>query len=340
MPEVAILVAAYNAAATLPRTLDSLCGQTYRDIQVICIDDCSTDTTLSILQQRAAQDSRIKVLQTPVNSGQAVARNLALKHVAAPLVGMVDADDWLSPDALELAVNVFREHPQTDCCVLRLVNHDAATGHESDYGMPEALCRGKAVTGRQAFEWCLDGWRLHGLYITRTELHRRYPFDDTCRLYSDDNASRLHYLHSREVRACTGTYFYYRHPASMTDMSHFSLHHFDIMEANLSLKLTLKKEEIARSILRRYEVSRWMTFIACYRLYLSHEEELTEQQKAELAERFRTILHTFRPSQLPLRCRWKPGYQLTISFRLFDWQQRFYITFWEEGIKFFYRKIR
>lgn len=320
MTDVTILVAAYNAVATLPQCLDSLCRQTLRDIQIICIDDCSTDETLSLLRHRAVMDPRIEVLQTPVNSGQAVARNIALPHVSAPLVCMVDADDWLSDDALERAVEVFREHPQTDCCVFRLMQHFEADGHEEDFGLPAELALGEALTGQKAFELCLDGWQLHGLYVTRTDLHRQIPFDTTTRLYSDDNTSRLHYFHSREVRACAGVYYYRKHAASMT--LSFNFRRFDYMEANLSLKLALKKENVPATLMRRFETSRWMTFIGCYRLFLEHEKELTRAQKAELAERFRTILHTFRPSQLPWRCRWKPGYWLTFSPRLFDLQQR------------------
>lgn len=320
MTDVTILVAAYNAVATLPQCLDSLCRQTLRDIQIICIDDCSTDSTLSLLKQRAAQDPRITVLQTPVNSGHAVARNLGLRHAQAPLVVMVDADDWLSDDCLEQAVEVFRQHPQTDSVVLRLMQYYETEDRKEDFGLPAELLDGAAISGELAFRLSMDRWRLHGLYLIRTALHQRYPLDTSTRLYSDDNTYRLMYLHCREVRACGGIYYYRKHAASQTIS--FNFLRFDFMEANLSMKLSMKKENVPADIMRHYEVSRWMTFIRCYRLYLEHEEELTDQQKAELAERFRTILHTFRPSQLSWQCRWKPGYWLTFSPRLFDLQQR------------------
>ena len=324
MTQVSILVAAYNAVETLPQCLDSLCRQTLRDIQILCIDDCSTDDTLSLLRHRAVMDPRIEVLQTPVNSGQAVARNLALPHVSAPLVCMVDADDWLSDDALERAVEVFKKHPLTDCCAFRLMQHFESDGREEDFGLPAQLAFGEALTGSEAFELCLDGWQLHGLYVTRTELHRQIPFDTSTRLYSDDNTSRLHYLHSREVRACAGVYYYRKHAASMT--LSFNFRRFDYMEASLSLLLALKRKHVATELIRRYETHRWRIFIGCYRLYLSHIHELTAEQQTELKARFATILHTFRPSRLPRRARWKPGYWLTVSQRLFDLQQRAYLT--------------
>ena len=331
MTEVAVLVAAYNAVETLPRCLDSLYRQTLPDIEILCVDDCSTDGTLQLLQRRAAADSRIKVWQTPVNSGHAVARNLALEHACAPFVCMVDADDWLSDDALEQAMQTFRDHPHTDSVVLQLMEVSDVEDTKQ-YDISKVLPTKGSLTGEQAFELSMDQWKLHGLYVIRTSLHRQYPYDATCRLYSDENTTYLHYLHSREVRTCQGIYYYRQHDGSQTH--HFSVHRFDRMEANLSLLFTLRKEKTLPSgTLKRFEITRWYNFLGCYRLYLIHEKELTASEKDEMHLRFTTILHTFRPSRLPLRSRWKPGYWLMFSLRAFDLQERAYVFWWENGIK-------
>lgn len=330
MPQIAILVAAYNAEHTLPRCLDSLCQQTLQDIEVMCIDDCSTDDTLSLLRTRARMDNRIRVYQTPENSGQAVARNQALQEVTASLVCMVDADDWLSLDALERALEVFKKYPRTDCCVFQLMQC-FEDGREENYGLPAQLELGTSLTGKEAFELCLDGWKLHGLYVTRTELHRQYPFDTTTRLYSDDNTSRIHYLHSREVRACSGVYYYRKHADSMTIS--FNLRRFDFMEAQLSLKWAIRQVELPKDLLCRVEGGRWMTFLGCYRLYLEHESEIQPEVRDALNQRFDTILHTFRPSRLPLSYRWKPGYWLTTNTQFFKFQQRVY-----QRLRHFFKK--
>ena len=326
MTAISVLVAAYNAASTLPQCLDSLCRQTLQDIEVLCVDDCSTDGTLALLQDYASRDPRIHVFQTPVNSGQAVARNLALQYVTSPYVCMVDADDWLSKDCLMSAVTTLNTHPQTDCVLFHLIQHTVESGQEEEYALPVPLQNGSAIRGMEAFELCLDGWRLHGLYATRTTLHRRYPFDASTRLYSDDNTACLHYLHSREVRACDGCYYYRKWTSSLTNVEHFHIHRFDFMEANLSLLMSLKKEAIPISLLRRFEGHRWLTFIACYRLFLQHRHELTPLEVESLRPRFRTILHTFRPTLLPLHDRWKPGYLLTSNICFFDLQQRLYLV--------------
>ena len=78
MSRVTVLVAAYNAEKYLETCLDSLAAQTLKDIQIVCIDDASTDSTLQILQRYAAKDSRIQILQRSENAGQAVARNMGI----------------------------------------------------------------------------------------------------------------------------------------------------------------------------------------------------------------------------------------------------------------------
>ena len=307
----------------MEKCLDSLLCQTLHDIEVIAVDDCSTDGTLALLHQRAAADSRLRVLQTAQNSGQAVARNLALQQAAGELVCVVDADDWLSPDCLQQASDVFCRHPLTDCVVLRLMQHYEATGREVEYPLPPSLHTDGVMSGSDAFKLCIDGWKLHGLYVARAGLYKEYPFDTTTRLYSDDISTCLHYLHSREVRLCDGVYFYCKNSSSATNSFHFR--RFDFMEAMLSQKLALKKENIGKQLMAMFEGQRWYCFLGIYRLYLQHRRDLTDEEQAQLRPRFNTILHTFRPSQLRWRYRWKPFYWLMTSLPMFDLSQRLYI---------------
>ena len=106
MDKVSVLVAVYNAAAFLPKCLDSLLSQSHADIQVICVDDCSTDNSPTILDSYATQDERVSVVRLTANHGQAYARNAGLAVANGQYICMLDADDWFSPDALEEAVGL------------------------------------------------------------------------------------------------------------------------------------------------------------------------------------------------------------------------------------------
>lgn len=79
MIKISIIVAVFNDEKHIAECLDSLVEQTLHDIQIICIDDCSTDNSLSIVKQYAARDKRIEVISLEANQGQAKARNIGLK---------------------------------------------------------------------------------------------------------------------------------------------------------------------------------------------------------------------------------------------------------------------
>ena len=103
-PLISIIIPVYNTAKYLQRCLDSVCNQTYSNIEVLCIDDGSSDNSLQILNEYANKDSRIKVY-TQINSGASVARNVGLAHARGEWVTGVDSDDFLDSDACEYVVS-------------------------------------------------------------------------------------------------------------------------------------------------------------------------------------------------------------------------------------------
>ena len=98
--KVSIIVPVYNVERYLKRCLNSLVNQTLPDIEIICINDGSTDNSLSILEKYSKADNRIKVI-TQVNSGQAVARNNGILKALGEFVCFVDSDDWVDLDFCE-----------------------------------------------------------------------------------------------------------------------------------------------------------------------------------------------------------------------------------------------
>ncbi len=100
---VSVVVPVYNTGLYLERCLNSLIHQTYRDLEIICVNDGSTDDSARVLDAYAAKDSRIKVIHQK-NAGAAVARNRGLDRANGRYVTFVDSDDWVEPEAYSLAV--------------------------------------------------------------------------------------------------------------------------------------------------------------------------------------------------------------------------------------------
>ncbi len=99
--KVSVIVPVYNVEPYLPRCLDSLIGQTLQDIEIICIDDCSTDKSLEILHDYMKKDPRVKVIELSQNSGVATARNAGIDAARGEYLGFVDSDDYVDTDFYE-----------------------------------------------------------------------------------------------------------------------------------------------------------------------------------------------------------------------------------------------
>ena len=317
MSKVTVLVAVYNAEAWLPRCLDSLLAQTLPDIQIVCIDDASTDHSLQLLQQYAERDARIEVIVLGENHGQAFARNQGLKKAKGEYVCFLDADDWLSPDALASAVAVFESHSETDSVLFQvdIVNPDGI----ERLPLPEF----EVLTGHEAFLKSID-WQLHGIYMVRTALHQRFPYDDSCRWFSDDNTTRIHYLHSREVRPCSGVYHYFQHPESTSHA--VSVHRFDRLRAAESMKEQLLRANASHEVMCEWEVQRVLVLVECYRFYYEKGHQLSPADRRQGLQKMQQFRSSIDRSMLNSPRVHKFGYRLMPSWWLFRCQEWLYFT--------------
>lgn len=104
MPKVSIIIPVYNVEKYLRECLDSVCNQTLTDIEIICINDGSTDDSLGILNEYAQNDKRIIVVDKD-NEGVSVARNIGIDKSTGEYLCFLDSDDWLEKDILEKSYN-------------------------------------------------------------------------------------------------------------------------------------------------------------------------------------------------------------------------------------------
>lgn len=109
-PKVSVIIPCYNVAPWLERCLDSLINQTLSDLEIICIDDKSTDETLKILNKYDKKDDRVKLCQLKENSGVAVARNKGMEIATGEYIGFVDPDDFVDLDFYEKLYNTAHKN--------------------------------------------------------------------------------------------------------------------------------------------------------------------------------------------------------------------------------------
>lgn len=100
-PLVTVIITCYNCSKYIQSSIESVRRQTYKNIEIICIDDCSTDETEVLVRHVMRKDNRIKFLSTNKNSGQSIARNTALRESKGEYVVFIDGDDYLFGDAVD-----------------------------------------------------------------------------------------------------------------------------------------------------------------------------------------------------------------------------------------------
>ena len=116
MKKVSVIVPVYNVEKFLPQCLDSIIHQTYQNLEIICVNDCSPDNSAVILQKYAQNDKRIKVVTRKKNGGLSAARNTGLDIATGEYVYFIDSDDWIDADYIETMVNAI-EKANTDIVV-------------------------------------------------------------------------------------------------------------------------------------------------------------------------------------------------------------------------------
>jgi glycosyltransferase involved in cell wall biosynthesis len=108
-PKVSVIIPVYNTEQYLRRCLDSVVGQTLRDIEIICVNDASSDDCSDILREYAGKDARIKVIEFEKNKGVSAARNAGLDAAHGEYIGFVDSDDYVNLDFYEKLYSVAKK---------------------------------------------------------------------------------------------------------------------------------------------------------------------------------------------------------------------------------------
>lgn len=299
--KISILVAVYNTEQYLRECLDSLINQSYRNLQIICIDDASTDNSPAILKEYAEKDNRILLLRNEINSGQSKTRNHGLRHADGDYIVMVDSDDTLSLYAFEKIMQVFEENPLTDCVLF-----DLQLQYPDGTIKPFQLHTDQSVfTGIEAMRMSLD-WSIHGLYVIRADIHKKYPYDESTRYTADDITTKQHFYSSREVRMSSGIYYYRQHANSISNA--VTIRRFDVFIADLSLKKHLETLGVERKDLSIHEQIRWHSLINHWVFFLENKSQFTADEQREIEESFDFHARTIDKSLIPLKLKLRTLY--------------------------------
>ena len=204
-PKVSVIVPVYNVEKWLPECMDSLINQTLKEIEIICVDDGSTDNSGKILDEYAKKDTRIKVIHQK-NKGLSGARNTGLDFVTGEYTGFVDSDDYVHLLTYEYA---YKYAKQDDVDMLRFGYRRFRDGKDNFNLDNIDLSDGKLVEGKitdfgDGSCWC---------HLYRSELikERKLHFVDNSKIYAEDCCFNCMFLaHVTKYKVIPGIFYNYR----------------------------------------------------------------------------------------------------------------------------------
>ncbi len=250
--KVSIIIPVYNCPAQfLRQCLESLVGQTLQELQIICVDDCSTDGSLAIVEEYAQKDPRILLIKQPQNTGISQARNTGAGYVTGEYLYFMDCDDYLAEEALEELYAVAEEKQ------LEVVLFEGEAFFESpeiaeDFPKQSSFLQYKnpptqVVTGVEMMKAMVEPWRYYGftwLILYRREFYQNqgFFFHPQCPGAGDDSIVCFQtFLHAEKMLCVQKIYYHYciRAGSGTTKVRKYNFfrgHFFSQLQMLLSLK--------------------------------------------------------------------------------------------------------
>lgn len=207
----------YNASRFLDASIGSVLRQSHKDWELICVDDGSTDDSLSKLRDYEKSDRRIRVYSQG-NSGPAQARKLGISHAAGDYVAYLDADDTWSDDYLSATLAAAVAH-DADVAMPTLKLYSCMTaGKPLDFNARHGLKAGQEIRPRDAFMRTFP-WSVHGFCLYSAQHMKRFALteiSDINNFNADEFLTRHLLLYASKIVVSNGTYFYGINDASIT----------------------------------------------------------------------------------------------------------------------------
>lgn len=220
VPRLSVVIPAYNMETLVGHCLQTVLTQTYKDMEVIVVDDGSTDTTAQRIAELAAVDERVRPLRQE-HQGVAAARNRGLAEARGELIAFVDADDYVHPQYLELMVQALDAHPDAEMCMTNSIRTKKLTDEAlaRHYDRSETAV-GEGIIVRRAL---FVGYRklsfeqfhtCHGK-LFRRRLLEGLSFPEEYMVYEDAvMMNRVYQRVSSCVQVGHRLYFWLSHPSS------------------------------------------------------------------------------------------------------------------------------
>lgn len=285
MPKVSIIIPVYNVGPYLRQALDSIVNQTLSAIEIICVDDCSTDGSLNILKEYASKDPRFVIIEQDKNQGAGAARNRALDVSKGEYIMFLDPDDWYELDACETAYNQIKKN--NNDIVLFAYNKFIEEDNTCEYDNSRIEPFGEYINCPNIVLDDVDSFYLTSLYHAFAIYRRALLSDNNIyysnyRMFEDSVFFVKAILVAKDVSLIQKALYNYRERKNSTTFVYVN-HHMDILNAKNdiieSLNQSGKKHNLKKNIYVNTIRGSQYWFHKYLELFPEHEKEFYESIK-------------------------------------------------------------
>lgn len=249
-PMVSIVVPHFNLGAYLPATLENLAAQDYENIEIIVVDDASTDahSVLVIDELALESDPRLKVVRLTTNVGLAAARNVGVRHAKGRYVLTLDADDLIHPRLLDVGVAALENNTEFDIVV-------TPAGYFLDEDVPPSPGEAASFSGYAMFSGeAVVAGLLENRFSTATALFRKstldhFPYLESLNCYEDWSLFMRMCDAGRRFLVTTDVFFFYRKRRNSMvhtprDLARKRIEYSDLLRTSASASLREKSRHL------------------------------------------------------------------------------------------------
>lgn len=198
-----IIMPAYNASKYIREAIDSVVNQSYKNWELIIVDDGSTDNTVSIIENNYS-DKRIILIKQEHKGTAGATRNTALNFVKGEYVQILDSDDYLSPDCLEKNFELLNKTEKNiDIIIPKAYAIDDLKKISQEWLKPDGK---DFISGIEGFNYSIS-WKIHGWFCVKTELLKKIRYEDEI-VNGDELTTRKLLFNSNVISFSDGIYFY------------------------------------------------------------------------------------------------------------------------------------
>ncbi|WP_144581776.1 glycosyltransferase family 2 protein [Campylobacter coli] len=298
MIKISIFTCCYNHEKYLERCINSILRQTYKNWELVCVDDKSTDNSLKILQDFAEKDKRIRVIEKENNSGMAAPNcNIALKYLDGEFILGVGPDDEISENCLQEFINVYSdlEDEEIDAIIIPTLFY-FIENKEKNFIMSGVKgtknSENRILTGKEAFELSID-WKISGFAFFRTSIVKQFAFYEEG-MNGDEYSCREFFLNSRKV-AFLKENFYIYHQINTSITRKLSPKLFTVYKTLWKTEELAKKHKLQTSLIKFINQRRYTESYNLWEKYLKNKNNFCTVERKKIEEYFEENYQLLKP---------------------------------------------